>query len=252
MMICPKCGENHKRSDECVKCNIIFEKYLNIDALKKEVRTGHEIVTISRTFTKIVLYPVIALLAVFLLWQGYPERAVMLRPLSIYLFFGIPAMFFGIAGIKNLIKGFILHRNMQDNRWALPLTAGFLLNGAMIVIILCVSVGDYNHRQNKKRYNMAVDHIQQMHYFIIDYLSDPSNSLPPENEDLKVLRFLAPDHFPKEASLVDPWGEPYRYRVEENSIYIWSFGPDGLNDTGDDIDTNSRRYRWQYWHWPAA
>ena len=67
-----------------------------------------------------------------------------------------------------------------------------------------------------------------------------------------MLRSRAPDHFPKEAYLVDPWGKPYRYRLEEDSFYVWSSGPDGLLGTDDDIDSNSRRFRWHYWHWPAA
>jgi hypothetical protein len=252
MMNCPKCGHHQGLSDECVKCGIIFERFRKIDASKKEARTAHKIEATNRTFTKLWLYPIIALLSVVLLCRWFPERSILLRPLSIYLFFGIPALFFGIAGIKNLIKEVILRRKKQGDWWAIPLATGFLLNGALIVLTLWVGIGDYNHRQDKKRYNTAVDHIQQIHYFIIDYLSIPSNVLPTENEGLVALRSLAPDRFPKEASLIDPWGKPYRCRLEKNSFYIWSSGPDRLFGTDDDIDSNSRRFRWHYYHWPAA
>ena len=39
--------------------------------------------------------------------------------------------------------------------------------------------------------------------------------------------------------LLDPWNQPYRYRLEEinssQSITIWSFGSDNIDGTQDDI-----------------
>ena len=44
--------------------------------------------------------------------------------------------------------------------------------------------------------------------------------------------------------LVDPWGPPLHYRVEEgpettflreSSVYVWSAGPNGISEDGDDI-----------------
>lgn len=41
------------------------------------------------------------------------------------------------------------------------------------------------------------------------------------------------------SNLVDPWGNPFRYRHpgarNPNSFDLWSFGPDGENGTSDDI-----------------
>jgi general secretion pathway protein G len=34
---------------------------------------------------------------------------------------------------------------------------------------------------------------------------------------------------------LDPWGNPYQYRVSEDKIELWSFGPDGKDGTPDDI-----------------
>lgn len=33
----------------------------------------------------------------------------------------------------------------------------------------------------------------------------------------------------------DPWDNPYQYEVSGNQYKIWSFGPDGTNNTEDDI-----------------
>jgi hypothetical protein len=251
-MNCPKCGHHQELSDECIKCGIIFERFSKIDAQKNEERAANRIETIKRTFTKLWLYPLIALLPVVLLYLWVPERVILVRPLSIYLLYGIPVLIFGIAGIVNFIKGVILCRKTQGDWGTISLAAGFLFNSALIFIILWVGIGDYNKRQIKKRYNTVVDQIEQIHYFIIDFQSDPSNVYPSESEGLEALRSQAPDLFPKDGSLEDPWGRPYGYRLEDNRPYIWSSGPDGILGTDDDIDSNSRRFRWHYYHWPAA
>ena len=202
-----------------------------------------------------MLYPLIALSAVFFLCHWFPERALMSRPFSsVYVFFAVPAMIFGFAGIRHLIKAFIFQRNIQSadgELWVIPLAAGVLLNAVLIVAVIWVSVGDYNLRQSKKRYNVAVNQIHQIHYFIIDYLAIPTNDLPSEDEGLEMLRSQTSTRFPDNVSLIDPWGKPYGYRLRENYFYVWSAGPDGLDNTDDDIDINNHRFRWYYWHWPA-
>ncbi len=34
---------------------------------------------------------------------------------------------------------------------------------------------------------------------------------------------------------LDPWGQPYRMQILRTEVEIWSIGPDGINDTSDDI-----------------
>lgn len=34
---------------------------------------------------------------------------------------------------------------------------------------------------------------------------------------------------------LDPWGHPYVFEVEGGPLVVWSNGPDGLPETGDDI-----------------
>ncbi len=35
---------------------------------------------------------------------------------------------------------------------------------------------------------------------------------------------------------LDPWGNPYQYELVDSETYrIWSFGPDGVDGTADDI-----------------
>jgi general secretion pathway protein G len=35
---------------------------------------------------------------------------------------------------------------------------------------------------------------------------------------------------------IDPWGQPYQYQYDSKKPRIWSFGPDRLPNTDDDID----------------
>jgi len=34
---------------------------------------------------------------------------------------------------------------------------------------------------------------------------------------------------------LDPWGNPYNIRVYKKEYEIWSYGPDQINDTSDDL-----------------
>ena len=38
---------------------------------------------------------------------------------------------------------------------------------------------------------------------------------------------------------IDPWGNEYQYVPEGDGFRIWSFGPDGADGSGDDIDNKS-------------
>ena len=34
---------------------------------------------------------------------------------------------------------------------------------------------------------------------------------------------------------LDPWGNPYRVKIHRTEIEIWSYGPDEIDDTSDDL-----------------
>ena len=38
-----------------------------------------------------------------------------------------------------------------------------------------------------------------------------------------------------EEVLIDAWGNPLQYRLDEDRVRVWSFGRDGVNETEDDI-----------------
>ena len=41
---------------------------------------------------------------------------------------------------------------------------------------------------------------------------------------------------------IDPWGHSYRYATDGDEFRVWSLGPDGVDDTGDEISSfNSTR-----------
>jgi len=61
--------------------------------------------------------------------------------------------------------------------------------------------------------------------------------------DLSVLSDSLQDHFAEEGEYPsdvdnlrdDPWGVPYAYTSAPASFAVWSFGPDGEADTGDEL-----------------
>jgi hypothetical protein len=51
--------------------------------------------------------------------------------------------------------------------------------------------------------------------------------------------YLSPRYLPRVIRL-DPWHQPYKYRGERDRFTLRSAGPDGKEDTPDDIQIQSR------------
>ena len=75
----------------------------------------------------------------------------------------------------------------------------------------------------------------------INYYFAEQGELPTEREGLHP---LADAGLIDARKLVDPWGHPLLYRIEEGpettflretSVHVWSAGPNGIPDDGDDI-----------------
>ena len=100
-----------------------------------------------------------------------------------------------------------------------------------------------------------VGHIHEIQHIILEEYAAEYGAYPSETEGLDAIH----NHFYDERILIDPWGGPYGYRLEESpdmngelAPYVWSCGPDGISGTDDDIDAKSRRIILPYVHWPAA
>ena len=59
------------------------------------------------------------------------------------------------------------------------------------------------------------------------------NSFKPKNFR-EYLRARLLSNSDRDVSL-DPWGNPYSIRIYKNEYEIWSYGPDQINDTSDDL-----------------
>lgn len=104
-------------------------------------------------------------------------------------------------------------------------------------------------------------------FSFIFYLSDPQTSLHKARWQVKVLGYSVwqlflneqnkmhqiPDAGRKLATLSaiidskgligkDPWGKPYIYKIKENPqfLYIWSLGPNGLDESSEITDLSFR------------
>lgn len=132
------------------------------------------------------------------------------------------------------------------------LAAGLLLNGIMLFIPIWAYIEDYMYRQNIKKHNTALSQIREIHYSIEWLVADQVFDSPSEIQGLDDLRPHITKLFKHLEHLEDPWDRPYGYRLHDGRPYIWSYGPDGISGTDDDIDHKSNHRIAPYYHWPAA
>ncbi len=57
----------------------------------------------------------------------------------------------------------------------------------------------------------------------------------PMLDDQLGLQALVPEHYPADAPLADAWGEPFRYRYQDDDYTLTSSGPDRRPGTRDDV-----------------
>jgi len=252
MIVCPKCGHSQKHFFECLKCGIIFDKFKTVEKVKRDNHSKDKKVLQQSTLIKLWLYPGITLLFVVIgkllgFWGGVTEDEAMGL-----LFIFAMILIFGIGGLFNFVKGIIHYFSTKDKSIVKYLAAGLLLNGVVICIPIWAYIENCIYQQNLKRHNTAVDQIQEIHYQIKGMVADPEFHYPSEGQGLEWLRPHIPELFKGQGPLVDPWGRPYGYRLENGMPYVWSYGPDGLSGTNDDLDHKSHRRRAPYSHWPAA
>jgi hypothetical protein len=249
MINCPKCGHHQELSDECIKCGIIFDKFKTGEKLKSYSHPKDIRVLQKSTLIKLWLYPGITLFLVVLgkllgFWDGVTEDEFS----GLFLIF-VMILWFGIGGLFNFVKGIIHYISTKEHSIAKYLAAGLLLNGVVLSIPSWAYIENYMYHQNLKRHNTALYQIRDMH---LEIESSPDWDFPPESQGLEWLRSRIPRLFNDQGPLVDPWGRPYGYRLENGMPYIWSYGLDGLSGTDDDIDHKSRRRHVPYYHWWGA
>jgi hypothetical protein len=161
-------------------------------------------------------------------------------------------LIFSIGGLFNFGKGIIYYISTKDRGIAKFLAAGLLLNGVVLFIPSWAYLENLMYRQNIKKHNTALYQIREIHYSIEWLVADRVFDYPSEIKGLEELRPHIPELFKDQGLLEDPWGRPYGYRLDNGRPYIWSYGPDGLSGTDDDIDHKSHRRIAPYSHWPAA
>jgi len=63
------------------------------------------------------------------------------------------------------------------------------------------------------------------------------------NSVAKSLRKSRKVQYLSEEVLIDAWGNPLQYRLDEDRVRVWSFGRDGVNETEDDITVEVSRLK---------
>ncbi|HID77773.1 MAG TPA: type II secretion system protein GspG [Planctomycetaceae bacterium] len=128
----------------------------------------------------------------------------------------------------------------------------FTLVEVLLVLVILVIIGSlavtaYGPIQRKANINAAKAQIESLESTLRFYRAD-LNDYPSTNQGLEALVQQPSDladpgkwqgpYLESDVPL-DPWGNPYQYeypgRYSEEKPDIWSFGPDGVNGTDDDI-----------------
>ena len=131
-----------------------------------------------------------------------------------------------------------------------PRRQGFTLMEVLLVLVILVILGSMagifiRGAQKKARVDAARSQIgifeNAIKLYELNMMQYPSSS-----EGLQSLRNPTGDqtnwtgpYLDREVPL-DPWNNPYQYQLENTEVYrIWSFGPDGVDGTEDDISNQS-------------
>lgn len=127
-----------------------------------------------------------------------------------------------------------------------PRRHGFTLMEVLLVLVILVILGSMagifiRGAQKKARIDAARSQIgifeNAIKLYELNMMQYPSSS-----EGLQALRNASADstnwtgpYLDREVP-PDPWNNPYQYQLENTEVYrIWSFGPDGVDGTEDDI-----------------
>ena len=123
---------------------------------------------------------------------------------------------------------------------------GFTLIEVMLVLAILVIMGSmvtiYFTKVQKSGYaGVAETQINNFKSMLTLYHID-MGSYPNESQGLVALwqdpgnvgNWKGP--YCQEAIPLDPWNNPYEYQlIDTDTVHIWSWGPDGVNGTEDDI-----------------
>ena len=163
---------------------------------------------------------------------------------------------YSTSGVSHIFDN-ISTRNikiMDNNRKKLrPYRNGFTLLEVMLVLFILVSLAAMTvtvvrGTQQKARIQMAISYINLLENCIERYEQDIGQ--PPTTQQGLAALLSPPDDLPNPADWAgpylkdkaksrDPWGNEYQYispgTHSRNSFEIWSFGPDRIDGTSDDI-----------------
>ncbi len=162
---------------------------------------------------------------------------------------------FGPQGILQRDTGVRHPRKLSRetrHRYRMKTTGAFTLVEVLLVLVILVIIGSiavtaYGPIQRRAYINAARSQIKAFKTPLNAYQLDIGD-YPSTAQGLQALRYPPADlpdptrwngpYLDSEVPL-DPWGNPYQYeypgRYDPSQPDIWSFGPDGINGTDDDI-----------------
>ena len=114
----------------------------------------------------------------------------------------------------------------------------------MLMTVLAVGVSGQIEKARIQSARAQISRIEQaLDFYQLDAARYPSNdqglaALYEKPSSPPVPRVYTPGGYLKKENLLDPWGEPFRYRIpgsqNTHAFDLWSLGPDG-QEGGDDI-----------------
>ena len=128
----------------------------------------------------------------------------------------------------------------------------FTLVEVLLVLVILVIIGSlavtaYGPIQRKANINAAKAQIESLESTLRFYRAD-LNDYPATSQGLESLREAPADlvdpnkwqgPYLEDPVPLDPWGNPYQYeypgQYSQDKPDIWSFGPDGVNGSEDDV-----------------
>lgn len=144
--------------------------------------------------------------------------------------------------------------NAIHNRFTRPAPKGFTLIELLLVVVIlavlaAVVVPKFANRSEEARVSAAKADISALET-ALDLFEVDNGRYPNSDEGLQALVQQPANvkkwrEYLKRAVPSDPWGNPYNYRApganNVNGYDLYSFGPDGREGGGDDIDNWSQQ-----------
>jgi len=137
-----------------------------------------------------------------------------------------------------------MNRRFRNKRRAV---AAFTLLEVLLVLVILVVLGsiatvavtgqqDRALRDSARAQVQIFDRAIEMYRFNMKkYPSELDDLIKKPSDAKEAERWGTEGYLNKKSIPLDPWDNEYRYESKDNSVKVWSTGPDGSDGTDDDV-----------------